>query len=78
MSVEFYRVERYVTGGMHVLSVQPVLVRVDNAAVDVSERRNPEISSRIVRLAQRVPRVVAGLWRHVCEFSALHKAAPLR
>jgi hypothetical protein len=59
MSVEFYGVERYVTGGMHVLSVRPVLVRVDNAAVDVSERRNPEISSRIVILAQRVPRVVA-------------------
>ncbi len=38
MSVEFYGVERYVTGGMHVLSVRPVLARVDdNAAVDVSD-----------------------------------------
>ncbi len=52
--MEFYGVERYATGGMHVLSVRPVLVRVDNAAVDLSERRNPEISSRIVILAQRV------------------------
>ena len=57
MSVEFYGVERYVTGGMHVLSVRPVLARVDNAAVDVSDRRNPETSSRIVILAHRVPRV---------------------
>ncbi len=41
MSVEFYGVERYVTGGMHVLSVRPELARVDNdAAVDVSDRRN--------------------------------------
>ena len=58
--MEFYGVERY-TGGMHVLSVRPVLVlaRVDNAAVDVSDRRNPETSSRIMILAHRVPRVVA-------------------
>ena len=59
MSVEFYGVERYVAGGMHVLSVRPVLARVDNAAVDVSDRRNPETSSRIMILAHRVPRVVA-------------------
>ena len=39
------------------LSVRPVLARVDNAAVDVSDRRNPETSSRIVILAHRVPRV---------------------
>ncbi len=78
MSVESYGVERYVTGGMHVHSVRQVLVRVDKAAVDEYERRNPEISSRIVILAQRVPRVVALLWRHVCEFLALHKAVPLR
>ncbi len=39
MSVEFYGVERYVPGDMHVLSVRPVLARVDNAAVDVSDRR---------------------------------------
>ena len=58
MSVEFYGVERY-TGGMHVLSVRPVLARVGNAAVDVSDRRNPEISSRIMIFAHRVPRVVA-------------------
>ena len=58
MSVEFYVVERY-TGGMHVLSVRPVLARVGNAAVDVSDRRNPEISSRIMIFAHRVPRVVA-------------------
>ena len=58
MSVEFYGVERY-TGGMHVLSVQPVLARVDNAVVDVSDRRNPETSSRIMICAHRVPRVVA-------------------
>ncbi len=59
MSVELYGVERYVTGGMHVLSVRPVLARVnsDNAAVDVSDRRNPETWSRIVILAHRVPRV---------------------
>ena len=58
MSVEFYGVERY-TGGMHVLSVRPVLARVDNAVVDASDRCNPETSSRIVILAHRVPRVVA-------------------
>ena len=56
--VEFYGVERY-TGGMHVLSVQPVLARVYNAVVDVSDRRNPETSSRIMICAHRVPRVVA-------------------
>ena len=54
-----YGVELYVTGGMHVLSVRPVLARVDNAAVDVSDRHNPETSSRIMILAHRVPRVVA-------------------
>ena len=58
LSVEFYGVEWYVTGGMHVLSVRPVLVRVNNASVDVFERCNPEISSRIVIFAQRVPHVV--------------------
>ena len=58
MSVEFYGVERYVTG-VCMLSVRPVLARVDNAAVDVSDRRNPETSSRIMIFAHRVPRVVA-------------------
>ena len=59
--MKFYGVERYVIGGMLVLSVRPVLARhgVDNAAVDVSDRRNPETSSRIIILAHRVPRVVA-------------------
>jgi hypothetical protein len=55
MSVEFYGVERYLTGGMHVLSVRPVLARVDNAAVDVSDRRNPEISSRIMIACAQSP-----------------------
>ena len=48
-----------VCNAMHVLSVRPVLARVGNAAVDVSDRRNPEISSRIMIFAHRVPRVVA-------------------
>jgi hypothetical protein len=41
------------------LSVQPKLRRVENAAVDVSDRLNPVASLRIVILAQRVPGVVA-------------------
>jgi hypothetical protein len=42
-----------------VLSVQPVLWRVESAAVDVSDRRSPVTSSRIVILAHRVPFLVA-------------------
>ncbi len=57
--MEFYGVERYVTGGMHVLSVRPLLAHVDNAAVDISDRHNPGTLSRIMILAHRVPRVVA-------------------
>ena len=80
MSVESYGVERY-TGGMHVLSVRPVLARVGNAAVDVSDRRNPETSSRIMiaRACAQSPScgcmIVAA---HVCDFFALHTAAPHR
>jgi hypothetical protein len=44
---------------MHEISDLPVDGRADNAAVYVSERRNPVISSRIVILSQRVPRLVA-------------------
>ncbi len=55
--MEFYGVERYVTGGMHAQCPTSACGRVDNAAVDVSDRRNPETSSRIVILAHRVPRV---------------------
>ncbi len=44
---------------MHEISVLPVVGRADNAVVNVSERHNPIISSRIVILSQRVPRLVA-------------------
>ena len=56
--MEFNRVELTVRCDMHVRSVQPVLGRVDSAAVDVSERRNPVISLRIVKLAL--------VWLHDC------------
>ena len=46
---------------MQVSSVLLVLLRVDNAAVDVSERRNPKTSSCIRILAQRVPCTVTWL-----------------
>jgi virulence-associated protein VapD len=54
-----YGAKRTVRGAIHVLSVQPVLQRVESAAVDVSDRRNPVTSSRIVILAHRVPFLVA-------------------
>jgi hypothetical protein len=47
-----------VRGAVYVFSVQPVLRRVESAAVDVSDRRNPATSSRMVILAQRVPCLV--------------------
>ena len=56
--MEFNRVELTVRCDMHVRSVQPVLGRVDSAAVDVSERRNPVISLRIV--------ILALVWLHDC------------
>ncbi len=49
--MEFYGVGLYVTGGMHVLSVRPVLVRVDNAAVDVPDRRNEDAAIQKLRRA---------------------------
>ena len=54
-------VELTVRGAICILSVHPVivLVRVESAAVDVSERRNPVTSSRIVILAHRDTSVVA-------------------
>ena len=40
-----YGAERTVRGAIYALSVQPVLRRVEGAAVDVSDRRNPVTSS---------------------------------
>jgi hypothetical protein len=59
MSDGSYGAERTVRGAIYVLSVQPVLRRVESAAVDVFDRGNPVTSSRIVILAQRVPCLVA-------------------
>ncbi len=54
-----YGADRTVGGAIFVLSVQPVLRRVESPAVDVSDRGNPVTSSRIVILAHRVPFLVA-------------------
>ncbi len=54
------------------LNVLPVLWRVESAAVDVSDRRNPVTSSRIVILAQNEFLV----WLRDC--GADHKRADLR
>ncbi len=46
---------------IHEITVLPVVGRADNAAVDVFERQNPVISSRIKKRhgLQSVPRLVA-------------------
>jgi hypothetical protein len=46
--MELNGVEQIVRCDMHVCSVQPVLGRVDSAAVDVSEQRNPVTSYKFV------------------------------